>query len=158
MTALAATPAAARQVRVRVRQWLARHQWPVEDAEDVELAVSEAVANVVDHAYPPLVSGPVSVHAWVSNDPRTPQRRVVMAVSDRGRWAAHHPASPSPAVRGHGLPMMRAVMAELHIQSSANGTTVIMVSSSVGAPPSTRPDPHSTIGGPGDIQLRPPSG
>jgi anti-sigma regulatory factor (Ser/Thr protein kinase) len=61
------------------------------------------------------------------------QRRVVVAVTDRGRWAAYHPDSPAPQARGHGLAMMSGCMAELHIQRSVAGTTVIMISATAGS-------------------------
>jgi serine/threonine-protein kinase RsbW len=128
MTVVHAVPAAVPAARKLVRRWLDTLTWPIEDAEDIELAVNEAISNVVDHAYPPDVPGPATLHAWVSTDLRTRQRRVVVAVTDRGGWAAHHPDSPAPHARGHGLAVMSGCMAELHIQRSVAGTTVIMIS------------------------------
>lgn len=133
MSVVHAAPAAVTVVRKEVRRWLDALAWPIEDAEDIELAVNEAIANVVDHAYPPDAPGPATLHAWVSVDPRTRQRRVVVAVTDRGRWAAYHPDSPAPQARGHGLAMMSGCMAELHIQRSVAGTTVIMISATAGS-------------------------
>jgi serine/threonine-protein kinase RsbW len=123
----AAVPAA----RNRVRAWLDALAWPVEDAEDVELAVNEALANVVDHAYPPGAPGPATLHAWAARHPRSGDRRVVVTVTDRGRWAAYHPDDVPRAARGHGLVVMSGCMAELHIQRSAAGTTVVMISEDV---------------------------
>jgi anti-sigma regulatory factor (Ser/Thr protein kinase) len=131
MAVVHAVPIAVPAARQRVRRWLDTLGWPVERAEDIELAVNEAIANVVDHAYPPDARDTATLHAWVSVDPRTRERRVVVAVTDRGRWAAYQPDSPSPAARGHGLVMMSGCMAELHIQRSAAGTTVIMISAAV---------------------------
>ena len=122
-----AVPAA----RTRVREWLDALAWPVEDAEDVELAVNEALANVVDHAYPPGAPGPATLHAWTSRHPLSNGRRVVITVTDRGRWGTHHPDDVPTAARGHGLVVMGGCMAELHIQRSAAGTTVVMVSEDV---------------------------
>jgi serine/threonine-protein kinase RsbW len=128
MTVVHAAAAAVPAARKQMRRWLDTLAWPTEEAEDIELAVNEAIANVVDHAYPPDAAGSATVHAWVSTDPRTRRRRVVVAVTDRGRWAAHHPDSPAPQTRGHGLVVMSGCMAELHIQRSVAGTTVIMIS------------------------------
>jgi serine/threonine-protein kinase RsbW len=45
--------------RHRLRAWLADLDWPVDDAEDLEFVLNEAVANVIDHAYPPPTSAPI---------------------------------------------------------------------------------------------------
>lgn len=89
--------AAARQ---QVRQWLDALGWPVEHAEDIELAVNEATANVVDHAYPPDAAMP---------PPCTPGYRSTRAPasaesSSRSKTAAAGPPTtptlpcPTPAV------------------------------------------------------------
>ncbi|ODU05201.1 MAG: hypothetical protein ABS81_08275 [Pseudonocardia sp. SCN 72-86] len=44
-------------------------------AADVVLALNEALANVVDHAYPPDAPGTATLHAWIATDPRTAHRR-----------------------------------------------------------------------------------
>ncbi|MHA6783527.1 ATP-binding protein [Pseudonocardia saturnea] len=137
MTVVDAVPMAVPATRKLIRRWLDALAWPTEDAEDIELATNEAVSNVVDHAYPPDARGSATLHAWTSTDPDTHMRRVVVAITDRGRWAAHHPDSPAPAARGHGLVVMTGCTAELHIQRSAAGTTVIMISSAV--PPAASP-------------------
>lgn len=125
------TPALAehlRAIRRRVRSWLRAQQWPEDAAEDIELATDEALANSVDHAYSPGAPGPMSVHAWVTGEPDA-GRRVVVSVTDHGRWAHHHPAT-----RGRGIVVMTACTAEMHIQHSARGTTVVMVSHTVPRP------------------------
>ncbi|WP_246633823.1 ATP-binding protein [Pseudonocardia nigra] len=141
MSVLPAQPATLRQARSLVQQWLADQDWPGEDAHDVVLAVHEAVANVVDHAYPRTVTGSVHLHAWVSVEPRTGARRVVATVTDRGCWRAEHGAAADLTSRGYGLVMMSGCMAEMHIQRSASGTTVILISPTVpaGSPPAQLP-------------------
>ncbi len=131
MTVVHAVPAAVPAARKQMRRWLDTHDWPIESAEDIELAVNEAIANVVDHAYPPDAPGTATLHAWVSINPRIRKCRIVITVTDRGRWAAYHPDSPAPQARGHGLAVMSGCMAELHIQRSVAGTTVIMISPAV---------------------------
>lgn len=131
MVAVLAVPQSVRAVRRLVRDWLDGHAWPVENAEDIELAVSEAITNVVDHAYPPDVPGQATLHAWLSRVPHRAGRRVAVVVTDRGRWGAHQPATPPAAARGHGLVVMGSCMAELHIQRSTAGTTVMMISAEV---------------------------
>lgn len=131
MVVVDAVPAAVPAARARLRTWLDALVWPTEDAEDVELAVNEALANVVDHAYPPGAPGRATLHAWTAQPPGAPRRRVVITVTDRGRWAAHHPDDVPLAARGHGLVVMGGCMAELHIQRSVAGTTVVMISEDV---------------------------
>ena len=131
MLVVDAVPAVVSTARARLRAWLDALAWPIEDAEDVELAVNEALANVVDHAYPPGAPGPATLHAWTSRHPLNSDRRVVITVTDRGRWGAHHPDDVPTAARGHGLVVMSGCMAELHIQRSAAGTTVVMISEDV---------------------------
>lgn len=142
MAVVLAVPAAVPAARALMRTWLRGRAWPAEPAADVVLALNEALANVVDHAYPPDAPGTATLHAWIFTDPRTVHRRAVVAVTDRGRWAAHHPESPAPAARGHGLIMMSGCMAELHIQRADAGTTVIMISSAV--PPAAAASPSAT--------------
>lgn len=128
MTMLLAVPSALPSVRELAWDWLATQGWPIAAAEDIQLAVHEAIANAIDHAYPPGAPGPVTVHAWVSADPLTRDRRVVVAVTDRGRWATHHPDTHPLHTRGYGLIVMSRCMAEMHIQRAAAGTTVILIS------------------------------
>lgn len=131
MFTMPALPVSLSAARRRLARWLDALEWPDDDADDVLLAVNEALANVVDHAYPPYTAGTASVHAWAATDLTTMRRHLVITVIDRGRWAAYHPESPAPILRGRGLAMMRACMHELHLQPSAAGTTVIMVSVAV---------------------------
>lgn len=129
--ALPAIPASLRPVRSKLAGWLREKNWPFGDAEDLELAVSEAVANVIDHAYPPDARGDFSVHAWVSRDRCTGRRRVTATVIDRGRWATHHPDAGAAPTRGFGLVVMTGCVAHLHIDRSPGGTTVILVSPAI---------------------------
>lgn len=131
MIALPALASSLREVRGLLRDWLTEQSWPATAAQDIELAINEAISNVVDHAYPPEHPGSATLHAWVAIDHRTRTRRVVATVLDHGRWAAHHPDTYPLAARGHGLVVMNACLAELHIQRSAAGTTVIMISESL---------------------------
>lgn len=155
MTVVSAVPMALPAVRALMRDWLLAWAWPIEPAADVVLALNEALANVIDHASPPDAPGSATLHAWITTDPRTGHRRAVVAVTDRGRWAAYHPESPASAARGHGLIMMSGCMAELHIQRAAAGTTVIMISaavpptSSVVHPADPTPAPTTNVTSPG---------
>lgn len=138
---LAADQFAPSSVRHHLRRWLSELRWPPDAIDDLLLAVSEAVANVVDHAYPNH-HGPVSVHAVHLEHPHHPHHhhdnhqfvqgeesdrvgQVVVTVADRGSWR------PIPTVagnRGRGLTIMRATTQTLDIAATATGTRVTMTS------------------------------
>lgn len=131
MLVVQAVPASVAGVRRRLRAWLDALAWPEPEVDDIVLAVNEAIANVVDHAYPPDRPGSATMHAWLASTPARDDQHVVVSVIDRGRWAAYHPTAPAPRLRGRGLAMMQACMAQMHVQPSAAGTTVIMTSRAV---------------------------
>jgi anti-sigma regulatory factor (Ser/Thr protein kinase) len=126
MLVVRAVPTSVSGVRRRLRRWLELLGWPESETDDIVLAVNEAIANVVDHAYPPKEPGSAIMYMWLV--PASASRRVVVTVTDRGRWAACHPSGPTSRLRGRGLAMMQACMAETHVQPSAAGTTVVMTS------------------------------
>ncbi|HEY0577869.1 MAG TPA: ATP-binding protein [Pseudonocardia sp.] len=116
-------------VRRRVRRWLIELGWPEVDADDLLLAVSEAVSNAADHAYPPGRTGEVVVDAECVPDSNG-SRQVVITVVDHGSWR------PPPAWhenRRRGVPLMRACTESVDIRGSASGTSVRMVSKPVAA-------------------------
>lgn len=87
--------------------------------EDLALATYEAMANTADHAYPPdRQPGPLSVHAA-----RTPDHRVVVTVSDCGRW---RPPPTTPGHRGRGLPLIHRLAPDVDVAHDQHGTTVRM--------------------------------
>lgn len=99
-----------------------------EDRDDLVLAVSEAVANSVDHAYAGTAEpGGVEVHAEV-NRRADGTWRVVASVTDAGRW---RPAAGQPGYRGRGLHLMRACTDEMQITVNDEGTQVVLVSRSI---------------------------
>ncbi|MET9225756.1 SpoIIE family protein phosphatase [Lentzea sp. NPDC003310] len=83
-------------------------------AYDLELAVGEAAANVVDHAYP---EGDGTFESTFEST----GRGVRVSVRDAGRWR------PPPADKGHrgrGLDMIRAIADEYELRPDENGTTI----------------------------------
>ncbi|MBA2460583.1 MAG: ATP-binding protein [Actinobacteria bacterium] len=85
---------------------LAEHlQMPAEQVEDVKLAVTEACANVVRHAYPGS-DGRLNVAAEPEPDCLT------VVVSDLGRGLRPDPGGEGP---GLGLPLMAALTHGLEI-------------------------------------------
>lgn len=124
---LAADPVSASLVRQRFRRWLGALDWPRQDREDIVMAVSEAVCNAVEHAYPSGSDGEIRVAARRFSDSHG-SRRLVVAVEDDGRWRVTPPATRH---RGHGLLMMHACMDVVDLSRDQPGTTVVMTSVAV---------------------------
>jgi len=119
---LAAEPATLSLIRDRLRQWLKTHQWPDAELEDLILAVSEAASNVVEHAYPPGMWGNIEIDGRVTVVSGG-ARMAELTVRDRGCW---RPIPERRENRRRGLPLMRAAVAELIIDSTNQGTNVTM--------------------------------
>jgi serine/threonine-protein kinase RsbW len=131
--------------RDQLRAWLTRLGWPPGQRDDIVLAVSEAVSNSVEHAYPTAQSAArIELHAsatTVSSESGSQQgpahgaggRRVRVIVRDYGRWR------PIPAERDNrrrGIPMMRACMDTVTIEPLTDddrpiGTRVTLLSAPV---------------------------
>ena len=80
---------------------------------DLALAVGEACANVVVHAYPPGDIGPLIVQASVAAG-----REIVVTVVDQGQGMTPRPDSPG---LGLGLPLIANLADRLEIQEGPDG-------------------------------------
>jgi anti-anti-sigma factor len=136
--------------------------WAVEDGldEDVvtnlQLALGEAVANSVEHAYRGLPAGEVRVVL------RRCAAGVEAGVADDGVW---RPVPDDPGYRGRGLRMIRTLGADVEIDTAGSGTRVRFV---VPVPPVVAPSPPAKArprpaaapcelvgeGGEGEVRLR----
>ena len=81
---------------------------------DIALAVGEACANVVVHAYPPGDVGPLVVHA----EQPSGTEELVVTVIDQGQGVVPRPDSPG---LGLGLPLIANLAARLEIQDGPDG-------------------------------------
>jgi anti-sigma regulatory factor (Ser/Thr protein kinase) len=115
--ALPAEPGAAAASRARVGAWLTGCGWPPEPQEDLVLALNEAVSNAVEHGYGAR-PGIVEVAAEVLVD-----GRIEIIVRDRGGWRT---PSQLRSHRRHGIPIMKACVAECVIDGTPFGTTVVL--------------------------------
>jgi anti-sigma regulatory factor (Ser/Thr protein kinase) len=123
-----ADPVAPSVLRRDCRRWLERLGWPEEEIQDLVLAVNEAVANVVDHAYRAPVEAQLYCLVWLRASHTVHpngQRRVIIEIRDSGRWK---PAPADPGYRGRGLAVMRACVDVLDIDTGDTGTQVIFLS------------------------------
>ncbi|MDT7596807.1 MAG: hypothetical protein QOJ06_2353 [Pseudonocardiales bacterium] len=112
-----ANPYSARQLRVRFREWLRTLGGPIAVVEDLTLAVYEALANAVDHAYLPGHPNPVMrLQAQLDHD------QLLITVTDYGCWRTPQELG----YRGRGLAMMRSFATDVNLKPTAQGTTVYL--------------------------------
>jgi anti-sigma regulatory factor (Ser/Thr protein kinase) len=111
----AAVPSSLVGVRRELDRFLACRLIPPARTQDVRLAVTEACANAVVHAYPNGVAGTVQVTADVTTE------TLVVEVRDYGSgFGAHHPRI------GVGMRLMRALAESVLIDDADPGTAVRM--------------------------------
>lgn len=131
-----ATPQSARWLRVSFMEWLRTAGVPAAAVDDLTMAVYEALANAVEHAYPPGHPDPVMRLQAQLDD-----HQVLITISDHGCWRA--PRAPSS--RGRGLILMRYLATEVHLRPTGQGTTVHLRAalhpSAGGRPPESRSAP-----------------
>jgi anti-sigma regulatory factor (Ser/Thr protein kinase) len=119
------TPAA---VRGGFREWLGELGWPEPEMTDIVVALGEAVSNACEHAYPVGLDGLVSIRAECLAGPNG-TRRLILTIADTGAWR-------DPPVRArdrwHGMAIMRATTDFLHLDATAAGTRVKLISRPTG--------------------------
>jgi anti-sigma regulatory factor (Ser/Thr protein kinase)/putative methionine-R-sulfoxide reductase with GAF domain len=111
---LPARPETLADVRRALRRWLRAAGASDDDVAVVTLAVGEATANAVEHAYAPTPAA-YSLEA-VAHD-----GAVTVTVRDSGRWRR-----PRGVNRGRGLTIMENAMDELHVRQTEEGTEIVL--------------------------------
>jgi anti-sigma regulatory factor (Ser/Thr protein kinase) len=111
---VAATPVVVASIRRDVAAFAAQHG--IADPDDVALAVSEAVTNVVSHAYRDGRTGRVRVVACGR------PTELVVVVRDYGCGMRPHPQNPGA---GLGLSIMGATASGMNIERPEDGGTRI---------------------------------
>ncbi|MFD4639226.1 ATP-binding protein [Lentzea sp. NPDC058436] len=124
-------------VRHRLREWLRAGGFDEDEANDLVLAVSEAINNSVEHAYPGPAHGTVEVRAHFGADGATQ-----VDVTDHGQWRVPPPAL---TMRGRGLLLMRESVDEVDIVRRASGTTVSLRRARTPVQPVTRGAPECDV-------------
>jgi anti-sigma regulatory factor (Ser/Thr protein kinase)/putative methionine-R-sulfoxide reductase with GAF domain len=111
---LPAEPKTLAHVRRVLRRWLVERGGGEGDVAEVTIAVSEACANAIEHAYAP---GPADfeLHASGSNGD------ITVTVRDEGQWRP-----PRGKNRGRGLSIMASAMDEVQVDRHPKGTEVVM--------------------------------
>lgn len=113
---LPAIPSALPLVRQSVRQIGQLLGLPDDRTAELEIALGEAVNNVIEHAYG-VVPGTVHVRGGVEDG------ALVITVEDTGQW---RPPSAAPHT-GRGLVIIRALVDEVQIDAEPSGTRVRLV-------------------------------
>jgi anti-sigma regulatory factor (Ser/Thr protein kinase) len=99
-----------------MRAWLDSHGVPVAATNAALLAVGEACANAIEHAYMDRDGGDVAVDIA-----QRPDGSLLVLVRDNGRFRA----APAPGGdRGRGTDIMRALTTDFSRDSTSAGTTV----------------------------------
>ena len=111
---LPAEPRVLAKTRRSVRRWLREQGAEGEELAAVTIAVNEACANAIEHAYPP---GPATFELMAQAD----DGNVTITVRDSGRWREQRGSD-----RGRGVHMLKAAMDEVQINQIRTGTEVIM--------------------------------
>jgi anti-sigma regulatory factor (Ser/Thr protein kinase) len=111
---LAADPQELSRIRRVVRRWLRTRGASDGAVAEITLAVNEACANAIEHAYSPGAAT-FELSASTSGD------QVVIAVCDAGQWRA-----PRGEDRGRGLTIIETAMDEVEVNSTPEGTEIVM--------------------------------
>ena len=96
-------------------RWLTARGASEDELDAIQIACHEACSNSIEHGFR-FGPGRVTVEADTGAD------GVVLEVRDSGVWI-ERPDGPLP-FRGHGLPLMEALVDRLEIERSESGTTV----------------------------------
>ncbi|MEA2308370.1 MAG: hypothetical protein QOI65_656 [Thermoleophilaceae bacterium] len=109
-----AVPESLSAMRRSLSSWLAALGAGEDESYDILLAVGEAAANAVEHAYGPVDEQFVLTAEIVEGE-------VHLTVADQGRW---RPARGTN--RGRGIDLMRQLMDEVDVTMADHGTVVRM--------------------------------
>lgn len=109
---LPAKPLSSRIFRQSLRRLFVAAGMTEENIQLFQVALGEAITNCIQHAYG--VQGG-TVRVWG----RVEKGKLVVDVSDSGRWRAPHGDGG-----GYGLNVIRAIAKKVSIQRSSNGTTI----------------------------------
>ncbi len=111
---LPAEPSVLAHVRRVLRRWLRDRGARNSEIVEITMAVSEACANTVEHAYSPAPHV-FRLRARLADD------GVIVTVRDTGRWRP-----PRGSNRGRGLTIIDSATDSVHISSTPDGTEIVM--------------------------------
>ena len=109
-------------IRRELSAWLAPLQLTEMEVADVVLAVDEAAANAVRHAYGPDEAGVVEVTLWTETG-TADSPTLCIEVVDHGSW---RPPSDRPKEGGRGIPLMSHMSESVLIHFDERGSRVLL--------------------------------
>jgi serine phosphatase RsbU (regulator of sigma subunit)/anti-sigma regulatory factor (Ser/Thr protein kinase) len=109
---VAAEPSQLATARHLIRRWVEANHGTDDDCAAFAIAVSEACANSIEHAYGPA-DATIELRAELMNGTAT------VTIRDLGEWR-----EPRGGNRGRGIPIMREFMDDVSIERAGQGTTV----------------------------------
>lgn len=109
-----AVPQSLAEVRTELRRWLPSVGASEDDTADLLIAVGEAVANSIEHAYGPQ-GGTVGIRLEAH------EGEVEIGICDKGTWRA-----PRGTHRGRGTQLMRQLCDAITIEHDPTGTCVVL--------------------------------
>jgi anti-sigma regulatory factor (Ser/Thr protein kinase) len=101
--------------------------------DEIVLAIGEAAANAVEHAYRDQEPGVIDVTFWTEDD------ALCVQIRDHGRWR-EPPAGPQSVGHGLGIVLMRRLIDCVLIHHDHRGTTVLLRHPVHSPAPDSRPD------------------
>jgi serine phosphatase RsbU (regulator of sigma subunit)/anti-sigma regulatory factor (Ser/Thr protein kinase) len=101
-------------MRRLLRRWLRSRGATEHETYDITVACQEACANAVEHAYSPG-------RRWFDVEAVHRDGHIRLTVRDTGRWR-----EPRGTHRGRGMPLMRALMEDVDVRHTENGTMVVL--------------------------------
>jgi PAS domain S-box-containing protein len=110
---LPSEPSALRSLRALLRRWLAQVEAADVDVHAIVMACSEACTNAIEHAGA-APDETIAFEAVLS------EGSVDIVVRDRGHWRAGRP----PSDQGRGLELIDALMHDVELETTPEGTTV----------------------------------
>lgn len=108
-------------IRRQLASWLAPLSLAADEVDGIVLAVDEAAANVVCHAYGAGESGPVELTLWTEDGPEG--STLCLEIVDHGRWC---PPTEEPVGGGLGICLMNAMADAVLIHYDARGSRVLL--------------------------------
>jgi anti-sigma regulatory factor (Ser/Thr protein kinase) len=114
-------------IRRELSAWLAPLQLTEMEVADVVLAVDEAAANAVRHAYGPDEAGVVDLTLWTEGPTEGSAEgsaaTLCIEVVDHGSW---RPPSEGPTDGGRGIPLMSHMSESVLIHFDERGSRVLL--------------------------------
>lgn len=118
-----ADPAQLATIRHEMANWLTPLRLTDDETADVVLAVDEAAANAVLHAYGPEESGAVELTLWTEAGPGADDATLSIEIVDHGQW---RPPGEPRVGGGRGISMMSNVVESVLIHYDDRGSRVLL--------------------------------